>query len=325
MKQNNPIIFRKNYNDKDSGSVFLICLLAPVVLAFLFLIIAQSIASAKGLEDASTITSSKVFVIISTVCNFLLYIAIYLVYNKVNKIEFSAIKPNFKMKWHTYLLVIGLGIFSLFGLQYFIGIFDNIWQAIGFPIESNISSIIPDSWGNYILCILLLAVLPAIGEELIFRGMILHGLRSRYGEVMSVVLSALMFALMHGSLQQLVYPFLLGLIMGWIVLRTGSLISSIILHFVNNFLVVTFSFLELTTGFSLSIGNAWWTYIVAIALFSLTFGVCYLIDHFYFKRKSAEKYEKTSFKTSILIYISLAVAGFIFLFNTVLAFVSAQT
>lgn len=314
--QENQKLYRKNYNDSDSGKIFLICLIAPILLALLFSIIASSLAQSQEVK-VEVITSNLSYIIPYTVCNFLLYIAIFFVYNKISKIEFSAIKPNFKMKWHTYLIVIAIGVVSLFGIQYFISAIDNLLEVVGYPLQQGLSVINPTSWGSYFLAILILAIMPAIGEELLFRGMILHGLRSRFNDVISVVLSALMFALMHTNLQQLVYPFLLGLIMGWIVLRTGSLVSSIIVHFVNNFLVVTFSFIQNMTGFSLSLGAEWWFYVIAIVLLLVTFGICYLVDRFYFKHKSHEEREKTSFKTSKFIYLSLVVAVFVFLFMTV--------
>lgn len=313
----NQNVFRKNYNHSDSGKIFLIGLLAPLFLALLFSFIASSIAQSNEVKVES-VTSGFGYVIPYMICTFLLFIAIYFVYNKVNKIEFSAIKPNFKMKWHTYLIIIAIGLISLFGIQYFIGAVDNGLKAVGFPVQEGLSIINPTNAGTYILAVLLLALLPAIGEELMFRGMILHGLRTRFSDVVSVVLSALMFALMHTNLQQFVYPFLLGLIMGWIVLRTGSVISSMLVHFVNNFTVVTFSFIENLTGFSLSLGSSWWFYLIAVLLLVATFAICFLIDKFYFKQKSKEEVEKTEKKTDKFIYISLAVGGVLLILMTIL-------
>lgn len=319
----NVNIYRANYNDSDSGKVFLTALIAPFLLSLLFSMIASTIANGSEIK-AESITSSLGYIIAYCVCSFLINIAIFFVYNKTQKIEFKAIKPKYKMKWHTYLIIAGVGIISLFGIQYFIGMVDNLLKIIGFPLEEGLSTINPTSWGTYILAVVLLAILPAIGEELVFRGMILHGLRSRFKDAIAVVLSALMFALMHMNLQQLVYPFLLGIIMGWIVLRTGSLVSSILVHFINNFLVVTFSFVQNMTGFSLAMPNAWWAYVLTIGLLIVTALICFVIDKLYFKHKSEEKIEQTSVKISKFIYISLAVAGAMFLFLTIFSFVAGK-
>ena len=316
QQNSNQINYRKNYNDADSGRIFLICLIAPFLVALLFSVIANSIADSKGVE-VEAISSTLGYVIPFSICNFLLYLGIYFVYNKTQKIQLSAIKPKFKMKWHVYAIAIAVGVMCLFGIQYFVGAVDNGLKALGYPIEENLSTINPTGWGTYFLSIFLLAIIPAIGEELLFRGMILQGLRTRFNDAISILLSAVMFALMHGNLQQLVYPFVLGTIMGWIALRTGSLISSIVVHFTNNFLVVTFSFIKNMTGFSFALKDAWWFYLVAIGLLAVTLAICYLIDRFYFKHKSNEEVEKTSVKTSKYVYISLGVAFLLFLIMTV--------
>ncbi len=319
LQENSKVFEKRNiYRDDDSGKVFLIALLAPFVMAFLFSFIAGQIASGKEVK-IEAITDSIGYYLAFSICTFLLLISIVLIYNKSNKISFKALNINFKMKWHTYLILIGIGIISLFGIQYFIGAFDNLLKLIGFPLTENVSMLNPTSWGKYFLSILALAILPAIGEEFVFRGVVLHGLRSRFNDVSAVLLSALMFAIMHQSLQQLIYPFILGCIMGWVVLRTGSLVSSVLIHFVNNFLVVTLTFVENMTGFSFAIGGAWWFYIIAIGLLFVTFAICYIIDRFYFNHQSKVQHERTSHKTSIYVYISLAVGVVLFILATIVA------
>lgn len=312
------INFRTFYRDDDSGKVFLICLLIPIIVSLIFSMIAGQIAKQQGVE-AIEITSNMWFLTVYALINFLVYISIYLVYNKVSKIEYKAINLKFKMNWHTYLIVVAVGVVSLFGIQYFIGAFDNLLKLIGFPLNSG-TTINPTDFGTFILATFVLAVLPAIGEEILFRGIVLNGLRSRFSDLGAVLFSALMFALMHGNLQQLLYPFILGSVMGWIVVRTGSLISSMIVHFTNNFLVVMFAYIENVTGFSLALPNTWWFYLIAILLLVVTGAIYFIIDRYYFKHKSKESVEKISSKTSPFIYVSLSVAIVILVLNTIASF-----
>lgn len=76
-------------------------------------------------------------------------------------------------------------------------------------------------------------VLPPFVEEIMFRGVILQSLR-RYGDGFAVVVSALLFGLYHGNFIQLVFAFLCGLVMGLTVVRTNSLLPSMLIHFINN-------------------------------------------------------------------------------------------
>ncbi|MCI8555548.1 MAG: CPBP family intramembrane metalloprotease [Clostridia bacterium] len=307
---------RNIYKDDDSGKVFLFAIVSPLLLALIISFVISQIARGQEI-DSSVITENIGYSIAYSICTFLMFAVIFFLYNKKQKISFKAVNLNFKMKWHTYLLMVLVGVISLFGIQYFIGAFDNFLKVVGYPLDNSLSGLNPTSWWTYLLSIVLLAILPSIYEEFIFRGMILNGLRSRFNDYVSILLSALMFAIMHNNIQQLIYPFLLGCIMGWIVLRTGSLVSSIIVHFINNFLVVTFAYIENATGFSLSLADTWWFYLFAIALLATTFAIYYLIDRYYFKHKSKEERERTSVKTSKYLYISFAVAGVLYLVATI--------
>ncbi len=83
--------------------------------------------------------------------------------------------------------------------------------------------------------ILVMVILAPILEEFIFRKQLIDRMHY-YGEKRAVVLSALMFGLFHGNLSQGFYAFFLGLVFGYVYLRTGKLRHSIILHMVINFM-----------------------------------------------------------------------------------------
>ncbi len=324
MNKNTKVYDRRNfYNDGDSGKIFLFALILPILLSLVFSLIANLIAGVNN-SEATDITDSIWFNAVYGVVTAICYVSLYLIYNKTQRIEYKAINLNFKMKWYTYLLIVAIGIISLFGLQYFIGVIDNILKAIGFPLEGGTTESLtnPQSFGIFALSVVVTCIIPAITEELLFRGIILNGLRTRFNDVQAIFMSAFMFALMHQNLQQLVYPFLLGSIMAWLVLRTGSLVSSILVHFINNFLVILFTYLQNITSFSLALPNTWWFYLIAILLLGVTVAIIYIIDRFYFKHKSKEEVEKTSTKTSIFIYISIGVALAMMLFITLFTFLA---
>ncbi len=81
--------------------------------------------------------------------------------------------------------------------------------------------------------ILLLALAPAVCEELAFRGFILSGLR-RLGPGMAVLISSLFFGIAHVVLQQSLTAFALGLVIGYLAVKTGSLLPCMLFHFVHN-------------------------------------------------------------------------------------------
>lgn len=87
----------------------------------------------------------------------------------------------------------------------------------------------------------MLVIVPPVMEELLFRGIILRGLLGRFRPGTAVVLSATLFALTHMNPWQLIPPFALGVMFGWLYLRTGSLWPCVVGHALNNllFLIVT--------------------------------------------------------------------------------------
>lgn len=93
-------------------------------------------------------------------------------------------------------------------------------------------------WGSF----LVVAVAPGICEELLFRGFMLRFFE-KYGVKISIVLSGLMFAAFHLDPFRFVPVFLLGMLLAYLTLRSGSILNAMILHTLNNgFAVFVMSF-----------------------------------------------------------------------------------
>ena len=76
----------------------------------------------------------------------------------------------------------------------------------------------------------LLAVLPPICEELVCRGFLLSAFRTRFGARGAIVLSAAFFGLLHLDLMRFPVTFAAGLILGFVLVRTGSIFATILFH-----------------------------------------------------------------------------------------------
>ena len=87
------------------------------------------------------------------------------------------------------------------------------------------------------LTFFLVAFSPAVCEEALFRGFILSGLRS-LGQWPAVGVSALLFAVAHGSVYRLLPTLFLGLLLGYAVWKTGSLLVGVVIHGINNGMAV---------------------------------------------------------------------------------------
>jgi sodium transport system permease protein len=109
-----------------------------------------------------------------------------------------------------------------------------------FPVSSVIQTSLAEltrQIPNLGVGLVVFALMPALTEEIAFRGYILSGLQRTYKPGTAIVLSALLFGFLHVLLSLFVQLFgatLLGLVLGLIAIRTGSLWPGVLFHFLNN-------------------------------------------------------------------------------------------
>jgi sodium transport system permease protein len=82
--------------------------------------------------------------------------------------------------------------------------------------------------------LLVLAFVPAVCEEIAFRGFILNGFRSRGSDWMAILLSSAFFGAVHGLIQQSLTAAILGVLLGYVALRAGSVWPGMVLHGLHN-------------------------------------------------------------------------------------------
>jgi sodium transport system permease protein len=155
--------------------------------------------------------------------------------------EALALRPVKPAVWLAVLigapagLVTGIGLFRLAAFvfpvpQEWLEAFSKTLMPADFPI-----------WQ----AVLFVAVMPGIFEELLFRGVFLHGLVGRFHPVGAVVGVGVMFGLMHVSLFRLVPTSYLGMLLAGVTLVTGSVFPAMLWHALNNLLGVSSSTLDI--------------------------------------------------------------------------------
>jgi len=116
-----------------------------------------------------------------------------------------------------------------------------------YPISEGLQQILrnlPLNAPNLWFLLLVLAITPAICEELAFRGFILSGLGSTGRKWQAIVLSSLFFGVTHGILQQSIMASLVGIIIGYVAVQTGSLFPCMLFHAAHNSLAILFSSID---------------------------------------------------------------------------------
>jgi len=106
-----------------------------------------------------------------------------------------------------------------------------------------------DSFTDYLISVLVIALLPAVFEETLFRGGI-QNLLSRWFKmpVLAIVVTAIVFSAVHGSYMGFLSRFALGFVLGWFYYKTGNIWLNITGHFINNAVAVTALYLTTKKG-----------------------------------------------------------------------------
>ena len=101
-----------------------------------------------------------------------------------------------------------------------------------------------NTFGGLLLNLLVIALIPAIGEELTFRGVLQQGLARKMNPHIAIVVSAAIFSFIHFQFFGFLPRMFLGLLLGYMFYITGSLWTSILMHFVNNATAVVVYYLN---------------------------------------------------------------------------------
>lgn len=115
-------------------------------------------------------------------------------------------------------------------------IVSNYVSAIFSSVNMELSSpemVMPEGISGIILNLFRVAVVAAVIEEISYRGVVMGNLRY-FGDGFAITVSSIVFALVHGNLVQAPMALVAGFAMGYLSLKTGTLWTGVIIHFINN-------------------------------------------------------------------------------------------
>lgn len=170
------------------------------------------------------------------VAYFLSFVLPVMLFNKMNKNAEREIYEPEESERATplnsiFLFGIGLGLTAMAAyVNYFV--VNALWDYSDFSQEY-LWNVELDHPYQVVIYFISVAIIPPVVEELLFRGAICKSL-TVYGKTTAVVISAILFALMHSNAEQLIYTLVAGVFLGIIYVETKSIIFPILLHFVNN-------------------------------------------------------------------------------------------
>ncbi len=116
----------------------------------------------------------------------------------------------------------------------------------------------PNTYLQLALDLLQTAAIPALAEEFAFRGVVLGILRP-YGDKFAIIISSVLFAVVHGNFVQIPFAFCTGVMLAYCVVRTNNLWPAVLVHFINNAysVLVTFFADDLSTFATFILAYMW--------------------------------------------------------------------
>ena len=202
----------------------LVFLFIQVVSDYLVLAVNKLISDepTEGLTPLATIIALAIFTLVS--------VALFL------KMKWAEVSRNYIMTrpWFTLFWSVIAALGAIIPSAYMQELMPEWPDAIQRMIEQSAQQMmgIMNTPGGYaVICLL-----APIGEELVFRGAVLHKLLEWKPERrwLMITFSAVLFAVAHMNPAQIIHPLLIGLLLGWMYERTGSIIPGVAYHWTNN-------------------------------------------------------------------------------------------
>ena len=216
-------------------------------------------------------------------------------------------KPKKGIALPLFLMGLGFCSFANVAISYAGYIFESF--GINYDVDYGDN---PEGFFGFMLTFISTAIVPALVEEFACRGLMLGSLK-KYGEGFSILASSILFGIMHGNFEQMPFAFLVGLILGFVAVKSGSLQIAILIHSANNFVSVFFDYFmnDLTRQSQ----NIIYTFYLCISMLLGILGACMLktkdSDCFSFAPADTESNEKQKNKfyfTTPLIIIYIVIS-----------------
>lgn len=223
-----------SYTPTDSAAAFIIIVLLFLILSF-FLPNAVSYLYKNGI-----VKDYYFLLLVSGIITQSLIFSVAFLFSKIRHVSLfsgGGYKYSFNIVDILFAVILIMGIALLLSGTHF-KFADDVYRTVyGLSFdEYNAQVTLPEIknplWA-FLYIYVLVPLAPAICEELLFRGVIMRGFE-KYGGVVCALLSASMFALMHGNFAQLILQFSGGLAIAAVTLITKNFLIGAAMHFANN-------------------------------------------------------------------------------------------
>jgi membrane protease YdiL (CAAX protease family) len=216
---------------RDVGLVLLFTIAVPLVLSVIWILLSKYFGNKIGFLQNQTLGDGLI-----EIATLITEISLVIWLLKKYHAKISTLGLNNFSWWRFILWVIGgilflsISVILIFSLvQWLVPSFDaNEAQDVALQYGANGVGL----WLSFIAAV----IIAPIVEEIYFRGLILPVLMRRFGAFFGILTTSILFALMHFQPNVVLYTFVLAILLAIVRLRLKSVIPSMLLHAINNFI-----------------------------------------------------------------------------------------
>lgn len=143
-----------------------------------------------------------------------------------------------KGKQNIYLFLIGIGFCSFANIASSLA--ERIFDRAGISYEVDFGEN-PEGIFGFMLSLLATVIVPSLVEEFACRGILLGALK-RFGQGFAIITSAALFGFMHSNFEQIPFAFLVGLVLGYITVKSGTIWVAVFVHAFNNLISIVYTY-----------------------------------------------------------------------------------
>ncbi len=218
----------------NAGLILGATIISYIIVQVIGIGILTLIPGLSNLYDTSAAAQSCVNIVIVHVLS--LFVPFTVMYALSRKFYVAPLVPNKKVGFKDSLGWIGFGMGCCVVADFVVSFLSTLAKSVGYELTQN-SLLEPDSVFACVALVFSTVIAPAVIEEYAFRCCSV-GILQKYGKGFAVVVVSILFGMIHGNIIQFIFATLVGLILGYITIKTGNVYIAMIVHGLNNSLSV---------------------------------------------------------------------------------------
>jgi membrane protease YdiL (CAAX protease family) len=247
--------------------------LSNIIVNFLSIAVvlaAMLVSDMTYVEAADFLYQPFPTIIQQAVFSVLLFTVPFIIAAKILRFRIGDLIPSGRLPAPLFAALTGVGLMAAMAAN----IINSAFVTV-FGLENSGSGLsVPDGAAGTALWIVVISAFPALVEEFAMRGVVLGTLR-RFGDGIAILGSAAIFGIMHGNFVQMPFAFMLGLVLGYFTVVTGSVRPAVTIHFINNFMSCVLQLVP--EGYAYEAANA--IYFTVAVLLGII-GLIYICRHY---------------------------------------------